>query len=97
MEARNKEKADFLYGYLDQSSFYGNKVDVACRSRMNVPFQLKTRPWTSCSWRSRKRPVCWLSRDIASSVACAPASTTPCPGRVKALVSFMDDFAKRHG
>ena len=41
MEARNKEKADFLYGYLDQSSFYGNQVDASCRSRMNIPFQLK--------------------------------------------------------
>ena len=47
MEAQQKEKADFLYGYLDQSNFYGNKVDVACRSRMNVPFQLKNLgPWT---------------------------------------------------
>ena len=41
MEARNIAKADLLYGYIDQSAFYVNKVAPNCRSRMNVPFFLR--------------------------------------------------------
>jgi phosphoserine aminotransferase len=41
MEARNIEKAQLLYGYIDQSSLYENRVAHSCRSRMNVPFYLK--------------------------------------------------------
>ena len=41
MEARNKAKADFFYDYLDHSQLYVNKVDKACRSRMNIPFFLR--------------------------------------------------------
>jgi phosphoserine aminotransferase len=41
MEARNIAKAELLYGHIDQSSFYTNKVAKDCRSRMNVPFFLR--------------------------------------------------------
>ena len=41
MERRNIAKADLLYGFIDASSFYENKVAHDCRSRMNVPFFLK--------------------------------------------------------
>jgi phosphoserine aminotransferase len=41
MEARNIEKAQLLYGYIDQSNLYENRVAHNCRSRMNVPFYLK--------------------------------------------------------
>lgn len=40
LEARNIAKAELLYGYIDQSAFYSNKVAKNCRSRMNVPFFL---------------------------------------------------------
>jgi phosphoserine aminotransferase len=40
IEAKNKQKADVLYGCLDQSSFYQTPVHPAFRSRMNVPFFL---------------------------------------------------------
>ena len=38
MEQRNKEKADYLYNYLDSSSFYKTFVDKDSRSLMNVVF-----------------------------------------------------------
>ena len=38
MEVRNKAKAELFYQYLDNSQLYVNKVDVAYRSRMNIPF-----------------------------------------------------------
>ena len=40
LEARNIAKAELLYQFIDQSSFYSNPVDKAYRSRMNVPFFL---------------------------------------------------------
>lgn len=41
MELRNKAKAQLLYDFLDQSSFFENPVNPLCRSRMNIPFFLK--------------------------------------------------------
>jgi phosphoserine aminotransferase len=66
LEARNIAKADLFYQYVDQSSFYVNKVAANCRSRMNIPFFL----------RDESR-----SRATSPSAACVPASTTPCPSR----------------
>jgi phosphoserine aminotransferase len=41
MEQRNIAKAELLYGFIDQSQLYLNKVAPNCRSRMNVPFFLR--------------------------------------------------------
>ncbi len=41
MEQRNTAKAQLLYDFIDGSQLYLNKVDKACRSRMNVPFFLR--------------------------------------------------------
>ena len=41
MEQRNIAKAKLLYDFIDNSQLYVNKVDKACRSRMNVPFFLR--------------------------------------------------------
>jgi phosphoserine aminotransferase len=41
MEQRNMAKAKLLYDFIDGSQLYVNKVDKACRSRMNVPFFLR--------------------------------------------------------
>jgi phosphoserine aminotransferase len=41
MELRNLAKAELLYGFIDQSDLYVNKVEAHCRSRMNVPFFLR--------------------------------------------------------
>jgi phosphoserine aminotransferase len=37
---KNDAKAALLYHAIDTSSFYKNNIDIACRSRMNVPFYL---------------------------------------------------------
>ncbi len=39
--ARNAAKAALLYDCIDTSALYVNRVDAACRSRMNVPFHLR--------------------------------------------------------
>ena len=98
MEARNKEKADFLYGYLDQSSFYGNKVDAACRSRMNVPFQLKNEALDKLFLAESEAAglLALKGHRIVGGMRASLYNAMPLEG-VKALVSFMDEFAKRHG
>ena len=40
MAVINQRKAEVLYEAIDTSDFYHCPVDVACRSRMNVPFTL---------------------------------------------------------
>ena len=43
MEARNRQKADLLYGLIDQhSSFYKSPIEAGSRSVMNVVFRLPT-------------------------------------------------------
>ena len=41
MAQRNIAKAQLLYDFIDGSQLYMNRVDPACRSRMNVPFFLR--------------------------------------------------------
>ncbi len=41
MEALAIAKSGLLYGFIDSSSLYENRVATDCRSRMNVPFFLK--------------------------------------------------------
>ena len=41
VEARNIAKAQLLHDCIDGSQLYENRVDPACRSRMNVPFFLR--------------------------------------------------------
>ena len=41
MLKRNKEKADYLYNYLDSSDFYHATTEIGSRSLMNVPFLTK--------------------------------------------------------
>ena len=40
IEARNIRKAKKLYAAIDGSDFYANPVEIASRSRMNIPFTL---------------------------------------------------------
>lgn len=41
MAMQNRAKADLLYGYLDSTEFFANRVNKADRSLMNIPFFLK--------------------------------------------------------
>jgi phosphoserine aminotransferase len=38
MEKRNREKADLLYSFLEESRLFRSPVEKACRSLMNIPF-----------------------------------------------------------
>lgn len=98
IEQRNQDKAHLLYEVIDASDLYINRVQAHCRSLMNVPFFLS---------RDELNPVFLAeaqARDLLQlkghkSVGGMRASlynAMPLEG-VQSLVSFMKDFATRHG
>jgi len=98
IEARNIAKASALYGYIDASGFYLNKVAPDCRSRMNIPFFLKDEALND-AFLTGAKAAGLLSLKGHKSVGGMRASVynaMPLAG-VQALVSFMQDFAQRHG
>lgn len=95
MQARNMEKARLLYDFIDTSSFYDNKVDAACRSRMNVPFFLREESRNE-SFLAGARDAGLLQLKGHKSVGGMRASiynALPLAG-VQALVSYMREFER---
>ena len=98
MEARNTRKAALLYDYIDGSGFYVNKVDKACRSRMNVPFFLADESLNE-SFLAEAKAKGLLQLKGHKSVGGMRASlynAMPMEG-VSALVGFMREFERRYG
>jgi phosphoserine aminotransferase len=96
--ARNRAKAELLYGYIDGSGFYRNPVEPAARSRMNVPFTLP-REELNAAFLSESEAAGLLALKGHKAVGGMRASiynAMPLAG-VQALVDFMRDFARRHG
>jgi len=58
IEQRNIAKAAKLYQSIDQSTLYANPVEIASRSRMNVPFILSDESLDKPFWRLRKPMAC---------------------------------------
>lgn len=95
---RNLAKAKLLYTAIDESSFYANPVAAADRSRMNVPFTL-ARPELDKTFLAEARDAGLVTLEGHRSVGGMRASlynAMPLEG-VKALVSFMKEFERRHG
>jgi phosphoserine aminotransferase len=98
IEQHNIDKAALLYSALDASGFYENRVDPACRSRMNVPFFLKDEKLNE-TFLAEAKANGLLQLKGHKSVGGMRASiynAMPLEG-VQALVSFMKDFEARHG
>ena len=96
--ARNRAKAQRLYGAIDGSGFYSNPVDPACRSWMNVPFTLAT-PALDETFLAEARRAGLANLQGHRSVGGMRASlynAMPLEG-VEALVAFMKEFERRHG
>ncbi len=96
MEARNVAKAKLLYDFLDSSDFYENRVDPACRSRMNVPFFLKDETRNE-AFLAGAREAGLLQLKGHKSVGGMRASiynAMPIEG-VHVLVDYLRDFAAR--
>jgi phosphoserine aminotransferase len=98
MEQRNVAKAALLYDYIDTSAYYANKVDPACRSRMNVPFFLPDDALNDSFVAGAKAQGLLQVRGHKSvgGMRASLYNAMPLAG-VQALVSYMKDFAARHG
>jgi phosphoserine aminotransferase len=97
MERRNIAKAQLLYGFIDASAFYENKVAANCRSRMNVPFFLKDESRNE-AFLAGAREAGLLQLKGHKSVGGMRASiynAMPLAG-VQALVDYMREFERSH-
>lgn len=95
MEQRNIAKAALLYGFIDGSSFYENRIDPACRSRMNVPFFLRDESRNEV-FLAGARDAGLLQLKGHKSVGGMRASiynAMPIEG-VQALVAYMREFER---
>ena len=95
---RNRAKAELLYGYIDGSGYYSNRVAPSCRSWMNVPFWLP-RAELEASFAAAAGERGLVGLEGHRSVGGLRASlynAMPLQG-VQALVGFMREFAARHG
>ncbi len=96
IEKRNQEKADLLYGFLDQSSLYENRVTKEYRSRMNVTFFLKDESLNARFLEETNAAglVALRGHKAAGGMRASIYNAMPIEG-VKALVEFMRDFERR--
>ena len=98
MEQKNIDKANLLYGYLENSDFYRNPVARPDRSRMNVPFTLKDAGLDDEFLKGAKaRGMVQLKghRSVGGMRA-SIYNAMPVEG-VKALVVYMQEFAASKG
>ena len=98
MGERNRAKAELLYGIIDSSDFYRNPVEKDARSWMNIPFTL-ARPELDKTFTTEAKAAGLVTLEGHRSVGGMRASlynAMPIEG-VKALVDFMNEFARKYG
>lgn len=94
----NRRKARKLYDAIDQSDFYGNNIDPAFRSKMNVVFTL-AKPELDKTFAEEAHAQGLKNLGGHRSVGGLRASlynAMPEAG-VDALIKFMKEFEKKHG
>jgi phosphoserine aminotransferase len=99
IEQRNIEKAQLLYRAIDESQgFYVNRVRVADRSRMNVPFFLRDEILQSDFLRGAEAHglVQLRGHRRLGGLRASLYNAMPIEG-VRALISYMREFAQHHG
>ncbi len=94
----NQRKAGKLYAAIDASSFYGNPVDLGCRSWMNVPFTLADAELDKTFLSEAKEAglVTLKGHRSVGGMRASIYNAMPEEG-VDALIAFMADFEKRNG
>lgn len=98
IEQQNIQKAELLYGFLDQSDFYLNQVEQCSRSRMNVPFQLQSSQLEADFLKqAEKNGLLQLKgHKSVGGMRASIYNAMPLAG-VVALVDFLKDFERSHG
>jgi phosphoserine aminotransferase len=95
---RNRAKAERLYKAIDESGFYANPVEKVSRSWMNVPFTL-AKPDLEKTFLEESNKAGLTNLEGHRSVGGMRASiynAMPIEG-IDALISFMQEFQRRHG
>jgi phosphoserine aminotransferase len=98
METVNRGKAEKLYAAIDTSDFYGNPVELASRSLMNIPFILADAALDK-QFLQESEEAGLLNLKGHRSVGGMRASIYNAVGEpaVDALIAFMQDFEQRNG
>ena len=98
MEQRNIAKSKLLYDYLDQSEFYQQPVAKQDRSRMNVPFRLKSETMDAAFLKGAQAAgmVELKGHRSVGGMRASIYNAMPIEG-VQALVDYMRVFEKQHG
>jgi phosphoserine aminotransferase len=98
IEQRNIDKAQALYGYFDQSSFYRLPVRPADRSRMNVPFFLQNDALNEAFLDGAKQHGLMQLKGHKSvgGMRASIYNAIPLEG-VQALIEYLKSFERSHG
>jgi phosphoserine aminotransferase len=98
MAALNRQKADLLYDYMDQSGFYRGTAEKAGRSLMNVTFRLPSEDLEKAFVAEAMENNLGGLKGHRSVGGCRASIYNPTPlAAVEALVDFMKTFVRRHG
>jgi phosphoserine aminotransferase len=96
--ARNRAKAELLYGCIDESDYYKNPVEKSARSWMNVPFTLPRAELDAAFLKQAEAAgLMALKGHRAIGGMRASLYNAVTLEAVQVLVDFMRDFAKRNG
>ena len=97
VEKRNVAKAKLLYDYLDQSRFFVSPVARQDRSRMNVPFKLKSEALDEEFLKGAKQRAMVQLKGHRSvgGMRASIYNAMPIEG-VKALVEYLREFEAKH-
>ena len=98
MEQHNIAKSQLLYEYLDKSDFYRNPVEPKDRSRMNVPFTLKSAALDAAFLKgAEERGMVQLKgHRLVGGMRASIYNAMPIEG-VRQLVAYMKEFEAQHG
>ena len=98
MEKINQEKADLLYGFIDQSGFYRGTAEKDSRSLMNVTFRLPSEELEAKFVAEAQKEGLGGLKGHRSVGGCRASiyNATGLDG-VKALVGFMREFERKQG
>ena len=94
----NAEKASLLYGAIDNSGLYENRVERAHRSFMNVPFFLRDEKLNDAFLAQAKEEglVALKGHRVVGGMRASIYNAMPLEG-VQALVQFMREFERARG
>ena len=98
MDARAAEKASMLYAALDAADLFVNRVAPASRSRMNVPFWLRDESLNDAFLAGAKERglLALKGHKSVGGMRASIYNAMPVDG-VRTLVSYLQEFASRHG